>query len=238
MRLSKQQADFQARLLGEGRAGLSPGEAVYHHAYRARLVDALGDTCDQVRAYLGDEAFAAAARAYAESHPSSDWTLDAYGHAFPAFLAARFPRHPEIAELAALQMGLSRLFTAADTAPLDPAALAEADWATARLVLTPALSFVPVTTNAAALLNALSVNEAPPAATALPLAAAVLLWRQGLDVRYRTVDGDEYDALRASLAGDGFAAICERLAARVDATEVASAWLGQWIGDGLIIGLA
>jgi uncharacterized protein (UPF0276 family) len=92
------------------------GAQVYHHAYRARLQDALADSFPCLHAYLGDAQFAELARWHAEELPPRVRNLGRYGAELPARLATRYPQHPEVAELAALEWALRSVFDAADVA--------------------------------------------------------------------------------------------------------------------------
>ncbi len=231
MKLRDRQDDFIGRILGAGE-GLSTGERAYHFAYRARLTDALAETFEHVHAYLGDEAFYAAAQAHVAASRPSTWTLDAYGRDFPATLKGLYPGHPEVAEIAWLDNALNAAFTGPDSPPFDPAKLASADWERARLVLVPTLVAARLATNAAAILQALTAESAPPPAEVFDAPQGVIVWRQGFDCHYRVPPPEEFDALEAISNGATFAAVCEALPG--DATAVASAWLGQWLGEALV----
>jgi hypothetical protein len=63
-----------------------------------------------------------------------------------------------------------------------------------------------------------------------------LLWRQGMDVHWRTLEADEADALHALRNGAMFGELCERLASRHgDASAPrAAALLKRWLADGLL----
>src|SRR5277367_6026658 len=110
---------------GAMRGGADAGLAVYHNAYRAQLVDCLRDTYEKLFAWLGDDAFDAAALAHVEANPPRSWTLSDYGATFDTTLAAIYPDDPEVAELAWLDWTLRRTFEAADCDPIDAAGLAD-----------------------------------------------------------------------------------------------------------------
>ena len=93
-----------------GGIGAARRLAIYHHAYRARLLDTLRDSFGHTRSYLGDEQFDGAARAYIEAHPSCTASLRWYGQGFPAWLRQRWPDDGEIGELAALDRALRAAF--------------------------------------------------------------------------------------------------------------------------------
>lgn len=242
MSLAVAQQGFLAMILAPAPPAAEEGRRVYHHAYRARLMGALSETYERVWTWLGDDAFHAEARAYIEQHPSTNWTLDAYGLDFPAFLDARFPNDPEIAELAWLDAELRQAFAAPDAETLDPAALATiTSWEAVRLRLNPALRHRAVRTNAAALWRALSRADTPPDIVYFTdqELTGLCVWKLALEPRFRTLDADEYHLVHALNTGLPFAAACEALAhdhPDTDPTHRVGEWLGGWIAEGLVIG--
>jgi len=247
MSLASVQRAFKAYLLDQPgeimthvSGGRSEGLAVYHNAYRGQLVVALRDSFERLLAWLGDDAFDAAARTHIVNTPPSSWTLGDYGVDFPVTLARLYPDDPEIADLAALDWALRRAFDATNASPIAPKHLASVDWSHARFKLTPSLSIIQVTTNAAALWSAMADGIAPPPVKLLPLPASIRVWRQGLTPRFSTIDSIEAAAIRVVLADTSFALLCDDLANMRgvgDAVERASMLLASWLGDGLIIGI-
>ena len=83
MNLQDLQNDFQQKVLDadctgaswikESPHGLSSKDrlAIYHNAYRVRLIDVLLDTFEHTAIYLGDEWFRQLAAAYMQSHHST-----------------------------------------------------------------------------------------------------------------------------------------------------------------------
>ena len=68
--------------------------AVYHHAYRAQLMDCLRDTFERVWAWLGDAGFESAGQKHIELHPPHSWTLADYGLASIAHSKDLYPDDP------------------------------------------------------------------------------------------------------------------------------------------------
>ncbi|ESQ91882.1 DNA-binding domain-containing protein [Asticcacaulis benevestitus] len=240
MTLAATQARFFKRILDDAPSPLTAGEAVYHFAYRSRLMEALRDTYGRVWSWLGDEAFDAAGLAHITTHPPTSWTLDAFGQGFDETLAALYPDDAEVPELAWLDWALRQAFSAADTPALDQNALAQADWSVARLSLASGFRHTPLFTNAASIWQALSRDEAPPPVQTLSGAAGLTVWRHGLEPVFRTLEADEYAAIVALQGGASFAGICadlERRHPEMETTLTASQWLGQWISGGLICGI-
>ncbi|KRA76395.1 hypothetical protein ASD89_01375 [Caulobacter sp. Root656] len=218
-------------------AGGEAGLAVYRHAYRAQLVACLRDTFEQTWSWLGDDGFDATALSHIAAHPPGGWTLDAYGQDFPVTLAGLYPDDPEVAELAWLDWSLRRAFDGPDADPITPEVLAQVDWESAVLTLSPTLTIGSVATNSAAIWGALAEGEAPPAVERLPAPAAIRVWRQGLSPRYRTIDAFERQALAMVLDGCAFARLCEQLGRPGDTertVEQVGGLLGAWLQDGLV----
>ena len=240
MNLATTQARFLERILNDVPSPLTAGEAVYHFAYRSRLMEALRDTYGRVWSWLGDEGFDTAGLAHITTRPPTSWTLDAFGLDFDKTLAVIYPDDAEVPELAWLDWSLRQAFSAADTQALDQNALAQADWSVACLSLASGFRHSPVSTNAAAIWQALSRDEAPPPAQTLSGTAGLMVWRHGLEPVFRTLEADEYAAVVALEGGASFASICadlERRHPEMDTTLTASQWLGQWISGGLICGI-
>jgi hypothetical protein len=220
--------------------GLSPAQrlGIYHHAYRARLLDTLRDSFGHTLLYLGDDSFEQLAEAFIEQHPSAHHNLRWYGEVWPESLAEA---HPEVAELAQLDWALRRAFDAAD-APLlslaDLALIAPDDWAT--LVLHPqaAASLLHHHHNTLSLWHALDQDLAVPPPEALPQRVGVLVWRVGDQPHFRSLSPMEAVAAHALLQGQSFAEICALLAAQFadeDAAMAAAGILRRWVDDGVLI---
>ncbi|HMA48492.1 MAG TPA: DNA-binding domain-containing protein, partial [Magnetospirillaceae bacterium] len=239
MTLARLQQDFCAYLLDRPNrieTEVAGDLEVYHHAYRAQLLNCLRDTFEKSWSWLGDEAFEAAARAHIEAHPPHAWTLNVYGEGFDRTLAEHHPEDPEIAELAWLEWALRRAFDGPDADSVDPAVLATIDWENAVLHLVPTVRLGSVITNCAALWSALAEDETPPPAQRLPGPAAIRVWRKGLSAKYRSIDAVEERALRLVLGGADFAQLCAVLAAELGderGTAEIGRILGIWLQDGL-----
>jgi hypothetical protein len=245
MMLAALQADFGRWLQAEcpdaatrlsGGAGLD----VYLNNYRSQLVAALESSFPQLQRWLGETAFLAAAAKHIEASPPSAWTLDAYGEDFPATIAALYPDDPECAELARIEWALAEAFTTPDLAPLSAETLGAVEWETARFAFLPNLAMLPVTTNAAALWQSLVAGTVPPAAQRLPAPGAVLLWRDGFNPSFRTIEQGEATAILQLEAGMPFGALCAALAeehGEAASAAIVGAWLGAWLRDGLLAAL-
>ncbi len=226
-----------AQALGNHNSGL----AVYQNNYRAQLVGCLEQAFPNVRRWLGDQAFLAASITHIDQHPPHAWTLDVYPEGFYATLKAVFPHNPDVHELAWIESALNEAFVAADALPVPPSLLAELDWDTAVLQLTPSLRWHALSTNAEAIWSALWQETAVPEAVMLKEAGGVLVWRRQFTSRLRPVEALELQALQHVQADGRFAGLCEFLVARLGeqaGVTQAGEYLALWLGSELIVGVA
>lgn len=210
--------------------------AVYHHAYRAQLMDCLRDTFERVWAWLGDAGFENAGQKHIELHPPRGWTLADYGIGFDRTLEDLYPDDAEIAELAWLDWSLRRAFDGPDANSLEAAELSHVDWNAATLCMVPTLRARSISTNCGAIWIALSEGRTPPVTQRLAAPAALRVWRIGFTPRFRSIDPLERNALQMATEGSTFATICTAIesAKPSKASEVAGSFLASWLQDGLI----
>lgn len=66
---------------------------------------------------------------------------------------------------------------------------------------------------------------------------SILIWRHGLETRYRSLGSDEAAALTAALKGEKFSTLCEVLLEFLSPDQVAqraAILLKMWLNDGLV----
>jgi hypothetical protein len=222
--------------------GAAPRLEVYHHAYRARLVSALRSNYPVLHRALGDDDFAALAMAYLADHPARRPSIRWFGEALVGHVRARpgsLP-HPALADLAAMEWALGCSFDAADIAALtfeQLAAVPPADWPAARFGPHPSVAWLDLQWAVEPIWQALTHDADETTDEPEALDHGLLVWRQGLETRWRSVPADEASVLLVCLAGDTFAALCELAAA--SRGEQAAPWvaaaLRRWVDDGLLI---
>jgi hypothetical protein len=221
-------------------AGFGPGFRIYRHNYRAQLLSVLRETFNRVRLWLGDDAFDAAAQTQILKSPPSSWTLDAYGRDFPAVLKKLYPKDPEVAELAWLDLAMADAFVTADVQPLGVEALADVDWDGAHIDFVP-LQRSRAATNAAHIWMALDGGVMPPAATSLERSGGYLVWRSGYVPRFRLAEAREFRAVDALNLGKSFDEVCAQIEAEAgmeQAIGIIAAMLRQWLADGMVARIA
>ncbi len=248
MNLSEQQAALQAAICAEpgmgDAGGVSPpaGLAVYRHAYRARLEAALRDNYLVLHRALGDTAFERLAAAYLERHPSGTRSIRWFGAGLADFMQdwTELP-HPALADLARMDWALRDAFDAPDAEPLRAEDLAGLG-AQTRLRLHPSVRLVPLQWAVEPAWRALRLAISEEAEEAElpapePQSHVLLAWRQGLEVRWRSLASLEAALLVALAQGADFAALGERAAALVgeaNAPQALVAALQTWLADDLL----
>jgi hypothetical protein len=233
---------FRHDVVDDGRVDVDVRMAVYYDGYRLRLIEALETDFVALKAYLGEDKFDDLARAYIDAHTSDHFSLRHFGRHLPRFLSAREPwrDEPLLADLATFEWAMTHAFDAAD-APLaavaDMAAVAPGHWPGLTFALHPSVQRVDLRWNAPALWNAARQNEPLPEPAAQPYPVGWVLWRQDLQVYFRSLSVDQAVMLDALRDGRTFAEICEGLTEWIDARNVAlhaAGLLRQWLEDGLI----
>lgn len=251
MRLSEYQQRFEAYLLDEGGAvdaellaairggpelGALEGLLIYHHAFRARLVEALRGDYPTLHHWLGDDEFEALAHAYLRAHPSRHFSLRWLGEQLAGFIESWLvaEQAEPLAELARLEWAFTLAFDAPEGEPLSLEQMAQLpaeDWPELRLALVPSVQRVPCRHNSLALWRAVKEDREFPGSLPLEQPELCLVWRQGLVGQYRSLAEDESQALLGMVEqGWSFAQLCEVLGEPIQA----AGWLKLWISEGVV----
>jgi hypothetical protein len=253
MSLLTLQQDFQSALTdGDRRFGAqveSGREAdadlrldIYVQAYRLRLQDALASDYAKLAMLLGDTQFETLCRAYIAAHPSRHPSLRWLGRYMADFLAATPPwsDQPLLAEMAAFEWAQGEVFDAPDAMPVPPEAITALPvqaWVDLRLRAHPALRRLTLAWNVPSIWRDLDNGSEPPDPSAAGAPLQWLLWRQSLDIHWRSLGEDESWAIDAWCGGACFAEICEGLCDWMDAGVVAAyaaSLLKGWLAAGLV----
>lgn len=249
------QADFMAQLLADGMppserwtSRQAAGLQVYRNNYRSSLVEALRATFPHTERWVGEGPFRRAAAHHLISHPPCSWTIDDAASGFDGTCGALFRHHPEVAELAWLELAMQSAFTARDAVPLGTAAFAQATaefnaiaWTELRLTFMPGVAARPVdhdlpwiwrsTAAATGKPTPEATPEANPEATPESARAAAtrrlvatrerrsaVVWREAEKPTFLMTDAAEGEAIAALMAGSSYGDVCLLLAG-ADPTE-------------------
>ncbi len=221
------------------------GIAIYRHAYKAQLISCLRGRYDKSWSWMGDARFDRAASLYVDEHIPCSWSLDNYGGAFPDTLAKLFPDDPEIADLAELEHALHVTFVKADAEAIEKTALAEfiqsgRDVEALNVVFVPSFSVIPVSTNVAAISEAITNNGPMPAVVVHQGFHFICLWRVDHSTHFRELELAEATALMAMADGNDFESVCHAMTEMAEDESSPAhlgGWLARWIGDKMVAAL-
>lgn len=205
---------------------------VYHHAYRARLLECLADDYP-VLSRATD--FDALCTAYVDAHPSRSFSLNDYGRHLPAFLRERGsePR-AFFAELAALEWQLVQAVHAAGGGTLGleaVQAVAPADWETAVLVPSPSLQVLHFEYPVNAFYKHVRERDHVPDVPA-PAPNDVAVCRHRMQIWRVDLSPSGAAALRALASGT---ALLPALTAAGAPPEDVSVWFKTWMECGFFV---
>ena len=215
---------------------------IYADAYRLRLLEALETDFVALRAALGCEEFDRIGRAYIDANPSDHYSVRYFGRHLSRFLAETEPyrEQPVLADIARFEWAMTDAFDAQDadiSTIADMAAVPPQDWPGLSFTLHPSLQRIELQWNASAIWHAADKEEPLPEPEQAEYPVGWMVWRQGLQIYFRSLSVDQAWMLDALREGQSFAQICEGLTEWIDARHVAlhaAGLLQQWIEDGLI----
>jgi hypothetical protein len=252
MNRTELQINFQDTLLvaecngadwvSESARGLSSRDrlAIYHNAYRIRLIDVLLDTFEHTAVYLGDDWFQQLAAAYVQSHHSTYTNIGLYGREFPQFLAERLAEDKEVSELALMDWKLRRAFDGADSSVMtvgDLQQLASDESTSIRLQAVPTLTICTQHFNSLDIWNAINQDQPPPVVARLPHPIDILIWRKGHSPHFRSLTKIESAAIARVCSADTLDAIGAALEQDFPDVDVATEFgvmLHHWLDDEVI----
>jgi len=215
---------------------------IYRDAYVLRLIDVVAGDHEQLKVYLGEDAFEQLARRYIAAHPSHNPNARWFAHKLPEFLQGveGYGDKPVLFELASLERALNDAFDGTDAPQLgleDLTAIPPERWAELSFVAHPTVAMLDVRTNAAAIWSALKAGEAPPAPEHLSEATLLLVWRNDSKSRFRQLCAEEAMMWCEGAKGRTFGALCQSLAVYDDsdgAPARAAGYLKGWLDAGLL----
>lgn len=215
---------------------------IYVNAYWGRLREALADNYPVLYRALGDDAFRELAVAYLNAHPSGFRSIRWFGDQLAAFIAGNsgIVPHPALLDIARMDWAMRGAFDAADATPLafqDLSAIPPEQWPELRFSLCPSFRMLSIEWGIESLWHALNDDENAETEAPLPHPHTLIIWRAGLETRWRTLLGHEAVAISILAGGGSFAQICATLQDGGDQNAATSAanMLATWLGDGLLV---
>ena len=229
--------------------------AIYGNAYYARLLHCLQELFPACRAAVGEEIFDEFAFAYLQAHAPTSYTLGRLANQFVEFLArsgdeffvgeeppqwARF-----LVELAELEWAIDDVFDGPGSEGL-PFTLAESiaslpatAWPKLRLIAAPSVRLLAFEFPVNEYFSALRRGESPELPELEP--SFVLLTRREYVVRRRSLSSDQYQLLRALVAGqsvvDALRSAYPTASAPAQLEQELSNWFSIWSSAGCFMGI-
>lgn len=239
--------NLEAVVLPSRSLGAAERLGIYAWMYYARLVEVLEEEYPTTRKILGDEIFDRACRRYIDRHPSTGRTLQCMSADFPAFLSRHLrgdARRLVACDVARIERAMEDVFDAPMAEPLtheQVSAVGPDQWATARLVLNPALRLLTLRTPANDVMNALRSRKRLRKLE--PRVSHVLVHRHRYRIYRNGLDPTQF-ALLSTLQGGRPLAASVAVALRhcrgepVRLRAKLGRWFRDWTAAGLFVGLS
>jgi hypothetical protein len=229
-------------LIGGPTLDVGTGLAIYHNAYKARLLEVLRNDFVAILHWMGDDEFDRLASSYIRHYPSGHYSLRWLGKGFEGFIREHLvpEQSAPLAELASLEWAFTLAFDAPAGQPLtleSMATLASEEWPELRVKPTPSLQCLECRFNSLSLWRSVKEESEFPDSMELDIPQTCLIWRNQLICSYRSLDPAQATALDGLLnEGWSFAELCAELAVTYGegAPLQAVTWLKQWIQEGLL----
>jgi len=233
---------FRHDIVDDGRVDVDVRMAVYYDGYRLRLIEALETDFIALKACLGEDRFDDLARVYIDAHTSDHFSLRHFGRHLADFLSGQAPwtDQPLLADIATFEWAMTTAFDAEDAAlatTAEMAAVSPTAWPGLIFTLHPSVQRLDIRWNAPAVWDAAKNQQPLPSPEQAPYPVGWVVWRQDLQVYFRSLSVDQAWMLDALHEGKPFAEICEGLTEWIDAKNVAlhaAGLLRQWLEDGMI----
>lgn len=239
-------SDIERQVLDQGALDADFRLQIYANAYVARLVEALESDYEALAALLGEEDFYDLAHAYINRHPSRFTSLRWFGQFMASFLESTPPYDSQqhMWELARFEWALVQAFNSPDfncVKEADMAGLQAQQWPSLRFRFNPSVHLCPYAWNIIPIWQAMRQEQPIPAPQALDTTDVCLVWRNGLNTQFRTLEGEEALLLPAAMQGADFSELCQLLLdsdqLEIEADQLALTAAGAlktWIHAGLL----
>ncbi len=229
---------FLSAMVDDETVGIHKRLTIYHHAYRARMEEALSTVYPNLHQWLGYDAFQQSVQAYLAQQPSSFRNLRWFGDKLADYLNQTMPEDLFAADLARFEWALSLAFDAADLPTLsidDLAAIPPETWSALRFIWHPAVQLHRAQTHVIPAWQAIDAGETPAITTG---ESHYLVWRQDMMSYFKTLDAQEEMAVKFMMAGNTFGELCEALVSitgEEQAMPVAAGYLSEWLNAGMLL---
>jgi hypothetical protein len=160
--------------------------AIYRDGYFLRLLEALEQDYEVLRALIGIEEFDQLGRDYIHAHPSSFRSIRWYGNEFALFLKQK-TNQPSLIEMAQFEWLLAEAFDAADSAIVtekDITAIPFEQWPHMQFILHPSLRQLELYTNTVSLWKSYKETDVILSPNYSKTPVPWIIWRKEYDIQF------------------------------------------------------
>lgn len=215
---------------------------IYRDGYYLRLLEALEQDYEVLRALVGKEKFDQLGRDYIHAHPSHFRSIRWYGKELASFLQQKklIVDQLWLPEMAQFEWLLTEAFDAAESVVVtveEMAAIPFKKWPEMCFTLHSSLRQLTLYTNVVPIWQSYKENGVCLLPQKSEIAVPWIIWRKELDVQFCSLAADEIYMMRALMTGTSFGTICEGLGEWVEERDVAmhaALLLKRFILDNLI----
>jgi len=213
---------------------------IYREMYLLRMEEALASDYPALKHYLGDEEFMRMVARYVEVYPSRSYTLNRLGDHLLEFLATigDLPKPDFCRDLARLELALTGVFDAGETAPLTAQAVQAVPpdaWETARLKPIEAFRLLEFNYPVSRYLG--FVDEENPVPRLARKKTWVVAYRSNYSVHRMDLTQPAYELLSAlasgETVGDAIVSVMTRKFRRAVKEKQLFEWFRDWMAEGL-----
>ncbi len=212
---------------------------IYRDMYLARLREALASDYPTLVHYLGDDAFTRLVSGYVQAYPSRSYTLNRLGDHLPEYIrsASGLARREFLYDLALLELAMSQVFDAEESAVLTPEAITAVPpdaWETVRLKPIRAFRLLSFRYPVNACVQ--SVKEGAALPKTRRKSNWVVVFRRNYSLWRLDLTRQAHDLLQSLVSGKPLGGALSTSLARnrrsVSEVQLFS-WFREWVADGL-----
>ena len=213
---------------------------IYHHAYRARIREALASQFPNLKKLLGSQKFEHHVDQFIVQYPSTFRNMRWLGDKFSDYLYKAAPKKPIYGDMANFEWHLGLAFDASDTPTITLQHLSEISpdlWGELRFQWHPSVYLKNAQVN---VIEAWKATETAAHFSLSTEPLTYLIWRKDLTSQFKSVNMIEASAIAMMQKNQTFGELCEFIATQIEANdtiEMAAGLLVNWLQEEMLVGL-
>lgn len=214
---------------------------IYHHAYRARVREALASQFPNLAKLLGYEVFNKCVDEFISRYPSTHRNMRWLGDKLSTFLQEYAPENLLWSDMANFEWHLGLAFDSLDIPSLtiqDLSAFTPEQWADLSFAWHPSVSLGKSQTNVIPMWTFLEEENANANLEVILKPTNYIVWRKGLVSQFKSLTPLETDAIAYMMQNHTFGELCDHLTMYMDeeaVTSYAAGFLSEWIQQDMLV---